>query len=265
MSSNVFIPVKPSSRPPMIAVIGDVHGCKDELVELISLLIAEHGLTSSDRVVLAGDLIDRGPDPVGVVQYARDIGAEAIIGNHDEKFLRWVKHEKVRALGGKKNPIKEKPERVAQWQALSEQEDLVAWMRTWPATLYLGDNWVAVHGGFEAVPWEKQKQDRMIRCRFLSEETGLMIGAKDGEDPWDKPSGAVHWMDRWRGKNVAYGHAVHSLSEPRVDINDGTECWGIDTGCVFGGRLTALLLPEKKIVQVRAKKQYAEPLVKLSA
>ena len=73
-------------------VVGDVHGCLEELDELLSRL--EVG--PSDRLVLAGDLMDRGPDPVGVVRRARERGALAVLGNHDEKHLRFARHEAKR-------------------------------------------------------------------------------------------------------------------------------------------------------------------------
>lgn len=233
-------------------VIGDVHGCIEELTELLD----KCRVGPNDRVVFAGDLIDRGPDSLAVLAIARKY--EGVVGNHDEKAARWRSREERQRITGKKNGMERpRPERQAQWEAMTDAD--LAFIQQLPVTLYLGDNWVAVHGGFEDVPWEKQKEDRMIRVRFVDEVTGLMATTKGDEDPWIQPAGSVPWMVRWKGKNVVYGHAVHSLSKPRVDVNGTTECWGIDTGCVFGGTLTALVLPSKEIVQVRAKREYAKP------
>ena len=70
----------------------------------------------------------------------------------------------------------------------------------------------------------------------------------------------MYWTSKWIGPdNVVYGHAVHSLKSPRVDRPvPGVECWGIDTGCCFGGRLTALCIETREIVQVDAREKYAD-------
>ena len=71
-------------------VVGDVHGCLDELRDLLD---AVH-YSSADRLVFVGDLVDRGPDSVGVVRLAQDLGAVAVLGNHERKHLRYEQHER---------------------------------------------------------------------------------------------------------------------------------------------------------------------------
>ena len=73
-----------SSSAPRTLVIGDVHGCLDEL----RALVAKAGVTADDDVVFVGDLVAKGPDSVGVVAWARERGAAAVLGNHDEHVLR---------------------------------------------------------------------------------------------------------------------------------------------------------------------------------
>src|SRR6516164_9026001 len=70
-------------------VIGDVHGCRDELHELLRVV----GYRAPDRLVFTGDLVDRGPDSVGVVRDVRKLGAVAVMGNHDEWYARYYAHE----------------------------------------------------------------------------------------------------------------------------------------------------------------------------
>jgi hypothetical protein len=242
--------------------VGDVHGCFRELCELIERL----RLRESDEIIFVGDLVDRGPEPVKVVDLVSTMAmsgmAKVIAGNHEEKMLRYLRREEECKITGKKNPMRSPhPDRLAQWK--SQPPPNVAWLNTLPVLLDLGD-WLAVHGGFEDKPMAKQKNDKMLRCRFVSEETGEMVPISLDDDPWENPPGAVWWSTRWKGdKNVVYGHAVHSLSTPRVDRNGLVECWGIDTGCVFGGRLTALNLDTREVVQVQAHAQYAAPPVKL--
>ena len=73
-----------STSAPRTLVVGDVHGCLDELRALV-----EHaGVTADDDVVFVGDLVAKGPDSAGVIAWARERGAAAVLGNHDEHVLR---------------------------------------------------------------------------------------------------------------------------------------------------------------------------------
>ena len=242
-------------------VIGDVHGCREELRELLDKLNYSPG---KQRILLLGDLLDKGPDPVGVVADVRELvrgssHVHCIRGNHEEKALRWRKHEERRAT----NPDYVNPMRIhdvetpAQWAALTLED--VAWLKTLP-TVWDGfvPGWAAVHGGFlPGLPIHRQPSDKVVRVRWV-DAAGEFVPLQDGT--LDKPDWACNWMDVWDGKeNVVYGHAVHGLEEPRVDVNEkGVSCVGIDTGCVFGGRLTAMVFEDGRhhFIQVQAKRAY---------
>lgn len=233
-------------------VIGDVHGCLAELDELLAAV----DLRPSDRLVMLGDLLDRGPDPVGVVRRVRALGAECVYGNHEDKHVRWATHEaRRRAKPGYRNPMKSmRADDAAANAALTDEE--VAWLDGLPSWLELGDGWVAVHAGLEPMaPLETQSRKRVARIRWV-DERGRMKG---GDDPTVQPPGTRLWSEAWPGpQSVVYGHHVLGMAAPRVDRPaPGVECWGIDTGCCFGGRLTALILPERKVVQVAAHAAYA--------
>lgn len=236
--------------------IGDVHGCLEELKELLA---AARYVEGEDRLVFVGDLVDRGPDPVGVVREVRRLSSHGdvltVMGNHEEKLVRWFKRaEEERALG-KKNPMTPPPpERLAQWEAFDTEDR--AWLAERPITAEAAPGWTVVHGGFESTRSGAQKPQKMLRCRWVDPETGRMIALAEGA--LAAPKGVV-WMERWRGPaHVVYGHAVHSLEVPRVDRPaPGVECWGIDTGCCFGGRLTALCLETREVTQVPAHRAYA--------
>jgi diadenosine tetraphosphatase ApaH/serine/threonine PP2A family protein phosphatase len=222
-------------------IVGDVHGCLDELDELL-LLVNYKGCSRGDRLVLAGDLLDRGPDPVGVVRRARELQAEAVLGNHEEKHLRWRKwSNKVAAGESAKNPMRPFDEtRLAEHLSLSDDD--MDWLEALPPFLRLDESWMVVHAGFETngVAPEDQKLGKICRVRDVGDD-GKM--AADHRNPLKPVEGAVPWATRWKGpESVVYGHAVHSLLEPRTDHHDGYSCYGIDTGCVFGGRLTAILV-----------------------
>lgn len=235
-------------------VIGDVHGCIEELDALLLLVEFKAG---KDRLVFLGDLIDRGPDPVGCVRRAQELGAESIMGNHEEKCVRWHRHEVRRRATGKKNPMQPKPEREKEWLALSEAD--VQWLSKLPATLQLASNWLAVHAGFEpGVKMEDQKPDRVMRVRWVDPITEQMVPFQDGS--LDQPPGTVYWTERWKGlASVVYGHAVHSLTDARIE-GEEVKTVGLDTGCCFGGKLTAMLhVPGRdyvQLAQVQAKREY---------
>jgi bis(5'-nucleosyl)-tetraphosphatase (symmetrical) len=227
-------------------VIGDVHGCLEELDELLALI------GSGPRIVFVGDLMDRGPDPVGVVRRVRELGAACVMGNHDEKHVRWARHEaKRRANPGYRNPMRPLPaERLAQHAALGD--DGVASLAALPSRLDLGDGWWAVHGGaLPGKPVAEQKTATLLRCRFLGHDDKMLSTP-------DPAPGARHWAKRWSGpESIVYGHHVHG-DAPRFDGANGATCVGIDTGCCFGGKLTAFALGSREIVQVPARRAYAE-------
>lgn len=243
--------------------VGDVHGCIDELRDLLNTLSYRAG---TDRLVFVGDLIDRGPAPNEVVRFVRDLqrsgDVQVVLGNHEEKAVRWLRRAAEERATGKKNPMRRPPpERLAQWESLQEAD--VTWLQALPAIVTPISGWLAVHAGFEATPREDQRTDKLIRVRWIDPGTGKMVGFK--EDSLDQPEGTIYWSERWRGpENVVYGHAVHSRSTPRVDRHGEVECWGIDTGVCFGGRLTAFCLETREITQVEARAVYADPKVELN-
>ena len=235
-------------------VIGDVHGCIDEMRALVDAVSFRKG---ADRLVFVGDLTDRGPDPAGCVRFARELGAEGVESNHDEKHVRFRKHEANRLATGKKNPMKLSPERAAENAAMSDDD--IAWIRGLPQVLHIAPNMVVVHAGLEPAFKVADQSDAVIRVRYVN-DAGEMVGYKEGS--LDQPADTVLWASRWKGpESVIYGHAIHSMTEPRIDRFEGGACYSIDTGCVYGGRLTAaVVVPghEVEFVQVQAARAYYE-------
>lgn len=237
----------------------------EELDELLQLVEFKN---ETDRLVFLGDIIDRGPDPLGCIRRVRELIAECLLGNHEEKCARWFRHEDKRNETGKPNPMRwPGVDRLAQWKSFSTSD--IEWMRKLPSTIEIGD-WIAVHAGLEpGRPLNDQRPDRIIRVRFVDEKTEEMVPYEDGH--LEQPKGTVYWTDRWKGpKSVVFGHAVHSLKDPRINLINSDRlipirCVGLDTGCCFGGRLTAMILEDGKeeylqFAQIRAKKEYHPPL-----
>ena len=227
-------------------VVGDVHGCIEELDDLLAAL-QYRGRNSGDRLVFVGDLLDRGPDPVGVVRRVRELQAESVLGNHEEKHLRWRRWEDRIAAGEvDKNPMRPfSEERLAQHNALTAED--MGWLRSLPASLRLDARWLVVHAGFECdgTPPEEQKLSRICRVRDV-DSSGKM--AVNKENLFEPAPGSKPWGMAWTGpENVVYGHAVHDrkgifVSKHKPGTPEACATYGIDTGCVFGGHLTALVI-----------------------
>lgn len=252
----------------MVVAVGDIHGCLEEFDELLKKIQYNR---SQMRLVLLGDLMDRGPDPVGCVRRAQELGAECIMGNHEEKHLRWHRHEKKRLDTGKPNPMRRMaPESQEANDALSDKD--WAWMEALPLKLDLGLNWWAVHAGCEPrYTLDKQDPKQIIRVRYVNDE-----GVAQALNP-DKsqPEGSVYWDEQWKGpESLIYGHCVHDLNKCRLSYRGDVSMIGIDTGCCFGGHLTVALMTERDMmlegitpygktykhdfVQVKAKRKYYE-------
>lgn len=237
---------------PRTIVIGDVHGCLEELEELLALTAPGPG----DRLVFLGDLLDRGPDPVGVLRRVRGLGAECVLGNHEEKHLRFAAHEARRREDPRyRNPMRAfDPKRAAEHARLGH-DDLL-WLASLPRWIALGGGWVAVHGGLvPGVPLAAQPPDWALKLRYV-DAAGRPVPRDAGDAGLP---GVRRWAEAWAGpSSVVYGHFPHELGEPRRDEpRPGVLCMGIDTGCVYGGALTALVLPGPEIVQVRSRQRLA--------
>lgn len=233
-------------------VVGDVHGCLDELDDLLRLVELRAGF---DRLVFVGDLLDRGPDPIGVLRRARELGGHSVLGNHEATHLRWARHEAWRRRDpSHRNPVRPlPPERLADHRRLTASD--LAWLAALPAVLRLDRHWAVIHGGLSPRRrLDAQVPDEVIRMRLVDGEGNMVAQRRATIPPHLAP-----WATRWVGpESIIYGHHVHGLDEPRVDEPaPGVRCVGLDTGCCYGGRLSALVLPCEEIVSVHARAPYA--------
>lgn len=237
--------------------------------ELLKVAEYEPG---KEQLVFVGDMVDRGPDPVGVVRRVQELKAWAAMGNHEEKHLRFKRH-RLRALADNryKNPMKPMDEERLKQHLAFTLEDW-KFIENLEPYVVLNQDWVVVHAGLEPdVHIEDQDENALLRLRFVKTDTRKM--AKKGDvvtpDGLNKPEGTEHWTKFWTGpQNIIYGHYVYP-NEPNVQTNDTPNggkvvCVGIDTGCCFGYRLTAVRLdvtdPWARMTHfsVKAKQAYAK-------
>jgi predicted phosphodiesterase len=216
-----------------LIAIGDIHGCHVEFAELLAQL----ALTKEDRVVLLGDLVNRGPDSCKVIDLARACHATALLGNHELRLLKY------RKTGDDKYLKEHDLDTFARLQPKDWE-----FLEKMPLTFEEPElNVVCVHGGFlPGQPWQKQPAEIVTRIQVIDDAGN---SRKRSEAP-DAPP----WAELWSGPPfVVYGHT------PRPYIYKLKWSAGIDTGCVLGGNLTAYILPEKRFVQVRARQRYFTP------
>ncbi len=230
-------------------IVGDVHGCLAELLDLLDALgwqvedgVARH--PAARRLVFVGDLVDRGPDSPGVLRLAMASCAAGtalcVPGNHDMKLLRWLNGRKVQPTHGLDGTI-------AQLEADPiDRRDLAAFLDGLVSHyVFDGGRLVVAHAGL--------KEEMQGRGSGKVREFCL-YGETTGErDEFGLPE-RLDWARDYRGKAlVVHGHTP--FAEPRW-LNHTVN---IDTGCAFGGKLTALRYPELETVSVPARATYAEP------
>jgi len=226
--------------------VGDVHGCIEEFDELLKTLSYNK---NTDRLILLGDLIDRGPDSVGVVARAREMDLECVMGNHDYKFLKWWKN-----VGSKNDVYGKHPH----YTELSD-DDVNYIARMSPFIKLQEENTIVVHAGMRAgVPLEKQTKDDLYYIRYMDTGNKFVSLKKINSLGSKEAAGAHFWTEFWKGpENIIYGHNVNSYDTALIEeVIPGVTCYGLDTGCCFGGKLSAMILETKEIVQVPAKKVY---------
>jgi len=232
-------------------IIGDVHGCADELEALLSNLgytRSEQGLWSHSgrKAVFLGDLVDRGPriaDSVRIVMRMVEAGrAFAVPGNHDVKLMRKLRGRDVQITHGLQDSLRQLDGETPEFR--TQVPDFIDSL----VSHYVFDDGklVVAHAGM--------KQEMQGRGSGKVRDFA-MYGETTGEtDEFGLPI-RYNWAAEYRGQAmVVYGHTP--VPEPEW-LN---RTINIDTGCVFGGRLTALRYPENEIVSVAAQSTYAEPV-----
>ena len=240
-------------------IIGDIHGCADELQALLAKLgyriewfddRGERAVTvfppESRKAVFVGDLVDRGPNSPDVLRIAMSMTAAgtayAVQGNHDRKFERWLAGRKVTISHGLQQTIEQ-----LEGQDRGFREALPKFLDGLRSHVWLDEGRLVVaHAGL--------KEEMIGRGSGAVREFALYGGTTGEIDEFGLPVRA-DWAASYRGPaTVVYGHTpvLHA------DWVNNTLC--IDTGCVFGGRLTALRWPEKELVDVAARQTWFEPI-----
>lgn len=202
--------------------IGDVHGCIGELQEMIGRISPG----KNDRIIMLGDLINRGPDPAAVVEFVYKNGYECLMGNHEDEYLQELETE-------------------SKYQELYEQigPQMHEWIRKRPLFIE-EDKFLAVHAGLQP-----ERHPSRTERRYL-----LNIRTWDGKGEDIKNPDNPPWYEYYRDdKPVFYGHWA------RAGLNLRENTFGLDSGCVYGKQLSAYVLETKELIQVQAHRVHYIP------
>ncbi|MFD9030020.1 polynucleotide kinase-phosphatase [Streptomyces sp. NPDC059567] len=227
-------------------VIGDIHGCRSELETLLARLGYVDGHHPEGRTaVFVGDLVDRGPDSPGVLRRVMSMVAAGdalcVPGNHENKLGRWLKGRKVQETHGLAETIEQLGRETEEFRA-----EVGAFIDGLVSHYVLDEGKLVVcHAGLP----EKYHGRTSGRVR-----SHALYGDTTGEtDEFGLPV-RYPWAEEYRGRaTVVYGHTP----VPNTSWINNTIC--LDTGAVFGGKMTALRWPERELVDVPAEKVWYEP------
>ncbi len=195
--------------------VGDIQGCREQLEQLLD---AAGFVAGEDQLVPVGDMVNKGPDSRGVLDLLIQVGATPVLGNHD---LHWLANG--RAEGEHRSWLERQP-------LVRVYEDLIA------VHAGLHPSWSEAH----LANLDDAERDFAVNVRYCD-----ATGDKPPRD-WPPPGPPYRpWDDFYEGKKrVVFGHWA------RRGLVVRPQCVGLDTGCVYGGELTAWIAEEDRIVQV---------------
>lgn len=217
-----------------IFVIGDIHGCYYTLLDLVVKL------PKNARLIFVGDLCDRGLHTKEVIDFVIENNYEVVLGNHDDYMITHI----IESINNKNKYIRWKDEDYmgGAQTLLSYKDDIhhiekhLNFLMSLPRYLEI-DNYFITHGF--ALPYYKNRDKN-------SSHIGLLKNRIDDEDEWGHD-----WEKNWRDYNVTniFGHTDYK------EVEIGKNYYGIDTGCVYGGKLTAIKLGKMNIISVPLNKK----------
>lgn len=248
-------------------IVGDIHGCIEELDELLKLV----DLGVDDTFISVGDVVDKGPDSVGVVRRLRELSqkrnVQLVCGNHENKHARFRRHQRLFEEQGKPIPMKKTEELHTITSKLSKAD--VAYLDS--AKLYIRvqeHDALVVHAGVppsvtflppvrDIDAMDRKKADKyrqLLRVRFVSPDGWMVpLGDEKKED--------VYWAEVYDGR-FSHCYFGHQPYHPDAAPREFAHATGLDLGCCFGGHLCAAVLSggKRDYVTVKAHAKYAKGL-----
>lgn len=206
-----------------LIVYGDLHGCIYEFQKLRDQI----NPNKNDIEVCVGDIITKGSHSPEILRYIQENSILAVLGNHEDKIIRYLKHQK----SPKKNPIILDNDEQQIVDSLTPED--IEFLQSLPLFLRF-NNITVIHGGLQNSMvldnLSKREQQKLLRLRYLDQVGHFVAYGEETED-------STFWADIYNGHQgfVVYGHQW--FNEPKINKYS----IGIDTGCVYGNKLSAVL------------------------
>lgn len=209
-----------------LIVYGDIHGCYNEFISLRRKINPQE----NDIEVCVGDIITKGTHSVETLRYIQENGILSVLGNHEDKIIRYLKHREF----SKKNPIILDSDEQQIVDNLTSKD--IEFLRSLPLFLRFGDITV-LHGGLQnsmiLENISSREQQKLLRLRYLDQDGHFVAHGEETED-------SIFWADMYDGNQgfVVYGHQWFQEAK----INE--HAIGIDTGCAYGNKLSAVIFKD---------------------
>ncbi|CAO3692312.1 unnamed protein product [Rhizopus stolonifer] len=244
-----------------IFVMGDVHGCIDEFNTLLDKIQYD---SSKDQMILAGDLTSKGPDSLGVLQRAKELGVLCVRGNHDDKLVRFKTYELMHGAStmDSKDTMPEgdvpDPLKFSNYHeplALNMSQEDYDYISSCPAVLHIPflNNTIIVHGGLDpSIPALKDQIPYLIMN---------MRDIDKNKEPTSKSGKGTQWGIEWNDYQkslttnntiIYYGH------DAGRGLNLQNYTFGLDTGCVYGRQLTTMNILTHELYQINCTTDYTD-------
>ncbi|CAA6813559.1 MAG: Unknown protein [uncultured Campylobacterales bacterium] len=210
-----------------LIVYGDIHGCYDEIKSLRENINPQE----NDIEVCVGDIITKGKDSIKTLRYIQEYDIKSVLGNHEDKIIRYLQHEKLK----NQNPITLDEDEKNILKDLNSKD--IDFLITMPLFMKF-KNITILHGGlhnsYDLHNLNKKEKTKILRMRYLDKNHNFVTLGKENDD-------SIFWADVYDGNQgfVVYGH--QRFKEAR--INKYTI--GIDTGCVYNNKLSAIVFELK--------------------
>jgi len=204
-----------------LIIYGDIHGCYNGLIALRNKI----NIQKSDIEICVGDIITKGQNSIKTLQYIQQHNIKSVLGNHEDKIIRYLDHEKL----SKNNPITLDRDEQNIVDKLTVKD--IAYLKSLPIYMKF-ENLVIVHAGLQNEmdlnDLSKREKQKILRLRYLDREGHFVEYGKETDK-------SVFWSDVYNGNQgfVVYGH--QHFKEPRISAH----ALGLDTGYVYGNKLSA--------------------------
>lgn len=211
-----------------LIIYGDIHGCLYEFQKLREQINPQ----KNDIEVCVGDIITKGPHSIETLRYIQENSILSVLGNHEDKIIRYLKHQE----SPKKNPIILDSDEQQIVDNLTPKD--IEFLYSLPLFLRFGDITV-VHGGLQnSMVLENlsgREHQKLLRLRYLDQEGHFVAHGDETEK-------SIFWADVYDGNQgfVVSGHQW--FDKPKISKN----AIGIDTGCVYGNKLSAIVFNENR-------------------